>query len=79
MTNKPARLLLATAMTLAIGTAASSVAFAQTADRAADRVVIDDNDNDFDFGWLGLIGLLGLTGLKRREVHTTHTTNQPNR
>ncbi|SFI54412.1 hypothetical protein SAMN02799624_01295 [Paenibacillus sp. UNC496MF] len=25
-----------------------------------------DNDNDFDWGWLGLLGLIGLAGLRSR-------------
>ena len=78
MAKKPARILLATAMTLALSTAVTSVVFAQT-DTPRDRVVVNDrSDNDFNFGWLGLLGLAGLAGMKRREVDT-HRTNQPMR
>ena len=79
MSKKPAHLLLATALTLGVFATATTSAIAQPADNA-DRVVVDDDDNDFDYGWIGLLGLLGLAGLKRREVHTTHTThtNNPN-
>lgn len=41
-----------------------------------------DNENDTDWGWLGLLGLAGLAGLagkKRREpVHTETTYRDPN-
>ena len=37
------------------------------------RVVVETDDDDFDWGWLGLLGLLGLGGLMRRDHgHTTH-------
>ncbi|GGM02747.1 WGxxGxxG family protein [Deinococcus aerophilus] len=39
--------------------------------------MIDDNDG-FDWGWLGLLGLAGLAGLRRRDdrpyTNTTGTT-----
>lgn len=39
-----------------------------------------DDDNDTDWGWIGLLGLAGLLGLRRREP-TTHygdtTTRRP--
>jgi MYXO-CTERM domain-containing protein len=28
--------------------------------------VTDNNDNDTDWGWIGLVGLAGLLGLRRR-------------
>ncbi|NMG20667.1 WGxxGxxG family protein [Brasilonema bromeliae] len=31
------------------------------------------NDNDFDWGWLGLLGLLGLAGLAGRKRHEEPT------
>ncbi len=38
------------------------------------NVVADDNDG-FDWGWLGLLGLIGLAGLKGRDRdHDTVTT-----
>jgi MYXO-CTERM domain-containing protein len=40
------------------------------------------DDNDTDWGWLGLLGLAGLMGLKRREpvVHRdTRTATAPTR
>lgn len=39
---------------------------AQVDDAIARPAVQDDTDN-FDWGWLGLIGLLGLAGLMKRD------------
>ena len=36
------------------------------------REVDDDEDEDFDLGWLGLIGLVGLAGLMRRDRDRHH-------
>ncbi len=38
-----------------------------------------DDDDGFDFGWLGLLGLLGLFGLRRRHDHDIdhRTTTTP--
>lgn len=45
-----------------------------------DTVVADDDDG-FDWGWLGLLGLLGLAGLKGRDhdrtTHVDRTTTTP--
>ncbi|SDC56048.1 WGxxGxxG family protein [Paenibacillus polymyxa] len=30
------------------------------------RANATDNDNDMDWGWLGLLGLLGLAGMRKR-------------
>ena len=32
---------------------------------------VHDNDNDHDWGWVGLLGLLGLIGLKRKDEKRT--------
>ena len=32
------------------------------------------NDNNHDWGWLGLLGLIGLAGLRRREDRTRYDT-----
>jgi hypothetical protein len=32
---------------------------------------IDDDDDGFDWGWLGLLGLIGLAGLKRKPEDRT--------
>lgn len=36
-------------------------------------------DNDFDWGWLGLIGLLGLAGLAGKNQQTATAYQDPNR
>jgi hypothetical protein len=36
-----------------------------------EREGIYENDNDFDWGWLGLLGLLGLAGKGRRNNDAT--------
>ncbi|MFC4810857.1 WGxxGxxG family protein [Paenibacillus sp. GCM10023250] len=35
------------------------------------RAAAVDNDNDFDWGWLGLLGLIGLAGLRGRNHDQT--------
>lgn len=43
--------------------------------------VTHEQDNDRDYGWIGLLGLAGLLGLRRKpevhrtDVHRTTTTN----
>ncbi|WP_157373549.1 WGxxGxxG family protein [Thermobacillus composti] len=34
------------------------------------RAAATDNNNDFDWGWLGLLGLIGLAGLRGRNRET---------
>ncbi|BAZ09023.1 hypothetical protein NIES4071_08290 [Calothrix sp. NIES-4071] len=36
-------------------------------------------DNDFNWGWLGLIGLVGLAGLAGKKQETTTAYQEPNR
>jgi MYXO-CTERM domain-containing protein len=60
-----------------LGVGLSLVAFTPEAAAQVDaptRVVTDNDDDDFDWGWLGLLGLLGLGGLMRRDPH--HTTHR---
>jgi len=33
----------------------------------------DQNNHDFNFGWLGLVGLAGLLGMRRPHRHTMDT------
>ena len=40
----------------------------------ATPVVATQEDDGFDWGWLGLLGLAGLAGLRRRDDHVVHTT-----
>ena len=57
----------------------------ETARTETQRTVVREEDNDTDWGWLGLLGLLGLAGLipKKRRVEvqefrdTRPETNQP--
>ena len=77
MAKTSSRILIATAMTLALSTAATPVVFAQTTDSLNDRAIATERDTGY--GWLGLLGLIGLFGLKRRDDHTTTTTTHPTR
>ena len=57
-------------------------AFAQAPGDANDpaTTVTTDDDNDFDWGWLGLLGLIGLAGLagrRDRDRVTTRDTTGP--
>ncbi|MBT2770908.1 WGxxGxxG-CTERM domain-containing protein [Halomonas sp. ISL-60] len=36
------------------------------------RTNATDNDNDMDWGWLGLLGLLGLVGMRKRVSDRDH-------
>ncbi|MEJ7645312.1 MAG: WGxxGxxG family protein [Chryseolinea sp.] len=52
-----------------------------SAQDADSRVATEHNDNDdddgFNYGWLGLIGLVGLLGLKKKDdVHVHDSANQ---
>lgn len=52
------------------GSTVPSVAGAQgVPDQGIDQRPMDD-DNDTDWGWIGLLGLAGLLGLRRREPST---------
>lgn len=54
------------ALLLALGLGAP--AFAQdTATDPTYGTTVETEDNDTDWGWLGLLGLAGLLGLRRRE------------
>ena len=84
MIPRKARLMLQGAAVAVAMTAAPVAVFAQAmTDTTAGVVTTDDNDG-FDWGWLGLLGLLGLLPRKRKEVvetrtttHTTGTTGNP--
>ena len=47
---------------------------AQTDTATAPTYGTEVEDDDMDFGWLGLLGLAGLMGLRRREPVRTHET-----
>lgn len=57
------------------GAALPSVAVAQVQDPVTQRM--PDNNNDTDWGWIGLLGLAGLLGLRRREPDRIDTTRRP--
>ena len=63
------------------GAAASPVRAQDPATTPVQTQTTDDDDRDY--GWIGLLGLAGLLGLRRREahVHTDHvdTTTRSNR
>lgn len=79
-------LLVALCATLAFGTTASAQ---EAADEAMDATYenedVDVEDDDTDFGWIGLLGLAGLAGLLKRperavvSVHDAPRTNPPMR
>jgi MYXO-CTERM domain-containing protein len=56
----------AKASIVALALAASVPALAHAQD-AREPVRTEAQDNQMDFGWLGLLGLAGLFGLKRRD------------
>lgn len=61
-------------------TALPVVATAQDIGPGGTAVAEDRNDDDTDWGWIGLAGLLGLAGLMRRDrhhdAHRTGTTTR---
>lgn len=57
---------VAGALTLAGLTAAEDVAAQQPNDNDMSQMM-DDVDDEMDWGWLGLLGLAGLIGLRRRD------------
>lgn len=51
---------------------------AQDGTATAPTYATESEDDDMDFGWIGLLGLAGLLGLRRREpVHTRDTRTAP--
>lgn len=49
---------------------------AQTETPQTDSVEVVTEDNDFDWGWLGLLGLLGLAGLAGKKKHQDTNTHR---
>lgn len=41
-------------------------------------VVYENEDDDFDWGWLGLLGLLGLAGLAKKKRQEPTAYRDPN-
>ena len=59
--------LLAGSASVAVSQGTATTPGATATPGATTTEVENDNDDGFDFGWLGLLGLLGLTGLKKRK------------
>ena len=74
MISRNTRAVLLAGLIAGTFTATPARSFAQTDTTAGATAPVTTDDNDgFDWGWLGLLGLLGLLPRKRRdvEVHTT--------
>jgi MYXO-CTERM domain-containing protein len=70
--------ILALLLALFLGVPAFVQAQDDAATTAAPTYGTETEDDDMDFGWLGLLGLAGLMGLRRREpVHTRDTRTAP--
>lgn len=70
--------ILALLLALFLGMPAFVQAQDDTTTTAAPAYGTEVEDDDMDFGWLGLLGLAGLMGLRRREpVHTRDTRTAP--
>lgn len=78
----PLKCIGAGVLTFTLVTAPLSLpVLAQTSPTLAQATVEDDDlveDDDFDWGWVGLIGLLGLAGLAGRNRRETTTYRDPN-
>lgn len=58
--------------TVGMGLLSLSLAFVATPQQTFAQTALEpgvqyEEEDDFDWGWLGLLGLLGLFGLKRRD------------
>lgn len=76
-------LIAALALTGAVLPAAASAQTPDSPQTSGVRTDIGNDDNDSDWGWVGLLGLAGLLGLRRRDhddvrrVDHVDTTRRP--
>ncbi|HEX6049061.1 MAG TPA: WGxxGxxG family protein [Gemmatimonadaceae bacterium] len=73
---------LVAGLTVAGATVPAAVQAQTPSDPAATQTMPDYDDDDQDWGWVGLLGLAGLLGLRRRDRHDRHdhvdtTTRRP--
>lgn len=78
MTSKLLKLM--SASILAIGLAITSTSLPASAQIAEPEIEAYEEDDGFDWGWLGLLGLIGLAGLSRgnRQPATVAYQRDPN-
>ncbi|MEB3281846.1 MAG: WGxxGxxG family protein [Lyngbya sp.] len=67
----------ALALTLSILPSVHPASAQVTDDPVPNRTLEYEDDNDFDWGWLGLIGLAGLAGLRGRKHDETVRYREP--
>ena len=67
----------ATARVAVVGLAVmfGSLGVTAAATQTAEPTTTAEEDEGFDWGWLGLLGLAGLAGLRKREPEMVTTTN----
>jgi MYXO-CTERM domain-containing protein len=71
-TLRSARQIAGTAMVLAVWSASPVRAQSNGDTAVATTTTTTHEDNDRDYGWIGLLGLAGLLGLRRRKEHVDH-------
>ena len=67
MTTKMQKTARIAAVGLAMTFGSMAIAPTTMAQDAVDPVTIEEEDDGFDWGWLGLLGLAGLAGLKPKD------------
>ena len=77
MTTKLQRTARIAAVGLAMTFGSMAITPTIAAQDAPDAVV-EEEDDGFDWGWLGLLGLAGLAGLKSKEPEVIHRDSTRN-